>query len=148
MVILIDEKDSPIGEMGKMEAHELGCLHRAFSVFIVNSKDEILIQQRALNKYHSAGLWTNSCCSHPFPNEDTLTAANRRLIEEIGLKANLKYLFKFKYKVAFSNQLIEHEIDHVFIGNSDDVPKINPKEVNDYKYMKYTDIKSDIKQNP
>ncbi|MBN1253536.1 MAG: isopentenyl-diphosphate Delta-isomerase [Bacteroidales bacterium] len=148
MVILVDDNDKPIGEMEKIEAHEKALLHRAFSVFIFNSKNEILMQQRALGKYHSAGLWTNTCCSHPFPGEETLDAANRRLMEEMGMESELKYLFKFKYKAPFDNNLSEHEIDHVFIGNSDDLPDINLDEVNSYKYMTINEIEEDIKVNP
>jgi len=148
MVILVDIDDNQIGKMEKMKAHEKALLHRAFSVFIFNSKKEILMQQRALSKYHSAGLWTNTCCSHPVPNENTLHAANRRLMEEMGMKADLEYLFKFKYKAPFDNNLTEHEIDHVFIGYSDELPKINTEEVNEYKYMTTKQIKNDLKSNP
>ena len=148
MVILVDNNDNPIGEMEKMEAHEKALLHRAFSVFIFNSEKKILMQQRALNKYHSAGLWTNTCCSHPFPGEDTLVAANRRLMEEMGMKADLKFHFKFKYKAPFDNKLTEHEIDHVFLGNSDELPIINEDEVNGYKYMSIKEIEQDLKINP
>jgi len=148
MVILVDSKDNPIGQMEKIEAHEKALLHRAFSIFIFNSNNEILMQQRAFGKYHSAGLWTNTCCSHPFPYEDTLAAANRRLQEEMGMQADLKYLFKFQYKAPFDNNLTEHEIDHVFIGYSDTIPKINSDEVNEFKYMTTNDITKDIKINP
>ena len=148
MVILVDEKDNPVGTMPKMEAHEKAMLHRAFSVFILNANDEVLLQQRANDKYHSAGLWTNTCCSHPHPGEDTLGAARRRLKEEMGMEADLQFVFKFMYKAPFDNLLTEHEIDHVFIGKTDQLPVINPEEVASYKYMKPEDIKLDMEQNP
>ena len=148
MVILVDENDNPIGTMPKMEAHEKAMLHRAFSVFILNANDEVLLQQRANDKYHSAGLWTNTCCSHPHPGEDTLGAARRRLKEEMGMEADLQFVFKFMYKAPFDNLLTEHEIDHVFIGKTDQLPVINPEEVASYKYMKPEDIKLDMEQNP
>ena len=148
MVILVDENDNPIGTMPKMEAHEKAMLHRAFSVFILNANDEVLLQQRAKDKYHSAGLWTNTCCSHPHPGEDTLGAARRRLKEEMGMEADLQFVFKFMYKAPFDNLLTEHEIDHVFIGKTDELPVINPEEVASYKYMKPEEIKLDMEQNP
>ena len=148
MVILVDENDNPIGTMPKMEAHEKAMLHRAFSVFILNTNDEVLLQQRANDKYHSAGLWTNTCCSHPHPGEDTLGAARRRLKEEMGMEADLQFVFKFMYKAPFDNLLTEHEIDHVFIGKTDQLPVINPEEVASYKYMKPEEIKLDMEQNP
>ena len=148
MVILVDENDNPIGTMPKMEAHEKAMLHRAFSVFILNANDEVLLQQRANDKYHSAGLWTNTCCSHPHPGEDTLGAARRRLKEEMGMEADLLFVFKFMYKAPFDNLLTEHEIDHVFIGKTDQLPIINPEEVASYKYMKPEEIKLDMEQNP
>ena len=148
MVILVDENDNPIGTMPKMEAHEKAMLHRAFSVFILNANDEVLLQQRANDKYHSAGLWTNTCCSHPCPGEDTLDAARRRLKEEMGMEADLQFVFKFMYKAPFDNLLTEHEIDHVFIGKTNQLPVINPEEVASYKYMKPEEIKLDMEQNP
>lgn len=148
MVILVDENDNPIGTMPKMEAHEKAMLHRAFSVFILNANDEVLLQQRANDKYHSAGLWTNTCCSHPHPGEDTLGAARRRLKEEMGMEADLQFVFKFMYNAPFDNLLTEHEIDHVFIGKTNQLPVINPEEVASYKYMKPEDIKLDMEQNP
>lgn len=148
MVILVDENDNPVGTMPKMEAHEKAMLHRAFSVFILNANDEVLLQQRANDKYHSAGLWTNTCCSHPHPGEDTLGAARRRLKEEMGMEADLQFVFKFMYKAPFDNLLTEHEIDHVFIGKTNQLPVINPEEVASYKYMKPEEIKLDMEQNP
>lgn len=148
MVILVNENDEQIGIMPKFETHEKAMLHRAFSVFIFNSKEEILMQQRAEHKYHSGGLWTNTCCSHPFPGEVTLEAANRRLMEEMGLKTTLNFVFKFHYKAAFDNVLTEHEIDHVFVGKSDELPSINPNEVASYKYMSIHEIQQDIARFP
>ncbi len=148
MVILVDKHDNIIGEMPKMEAHEKGVLHRAFSVFIFNSDNKILMQQRASDKYHSAGLWTNTCCSHPFPGENTLDAAHRRLSEEMGIKTDLAFSFKFTYKAPFNNMLTEHEIDHVFTGKTDAVPIINRTEVESYKYMSISEIKEEISKYP
>lgn len=147
MVILVDGNDVPIGSMEKLEAHEKGLLHRAFSIFIFNDEGKILMQQRALHKYHSGGLWTNTCCSHPFPEENTLNAANRRLKEEMGLVTDLKFLFKFQYKAAFDNSLTEHEIDHVFEGRSTKKPIVNSDEVAEYKYMDIDEIVADLKIN-
>lgn len=148
LVILVDKFDNPIGTMEKLEAHQKGLLHRAFSVFIFNSKHELLLQKRALNKYHSAGLWTNTCCSHPRVNEDNLAAANRRLLEEMGLSCQLAYAFNFLYKSKLEEGLIEHEFDHVFVGYSDEIPKINLSEVADYQYITIENLKEDIKLNP
>lgn len=134
--------------MEKMEAHEKGLLHRAFSVFIFNSKKELLLQQRALSKYHSPGLWTNTCCSHPRPAEETDVAALRRLQEEMGMKAPLKHMTGFIYKTSFDNGLTEHEYDHIYTGKSEDTPKINSEEVNAFKWMHLDDIKSDLKSHP
>jgi isopentenyl-diphosphate delta-isomerase len=147
-VILVDELDNAIGTMEKMEAHEKGRLHRAFSVFIFNDKGELLLQQRALTKYHSAGLWTNTCCSHPRPNESTIDAANRRLEEEMGLSCELGHKTSFIYKTNFDNGLIEHEFDHVFFGNYDQDPTLNPEEVEDFVWMDVNKIMNDIEKNP
>src|SRR4249919_2186768 len=113
-VILVNEQNEAIGTMEKMEAHRKALLHRAFSVFIFNSKGEMLLQQRALNKYHSGGMWTNACCSHPYPEEDNLEAASRRLREEMGFATELEEIFDFTYKTVFENGLTEYEFDHVF----------------------------------
>src|SRR6186713_1579239 len=118
-VILVSEHDDMVGIMDKMEAHKQGLLHRAFSVFIFNSKGEMLLQQRAFNKYHSGGLWTNACCGHPSPGEQTVAAARRRLMEEMGFTTGLEELFDFTYQHAFENGLTEHEYDHVFAGTWD-----------------------------
>jgi len=147
-VILVDENDIAIGSMEKLEAHQKGILHRAFSVFIFNNKNELLLQRRALTKYHSAGLWTNTCCSHPQPNEDTLAAANRRLKEEMGMQTALTHKTSFIYKTNFDNGLTEHEFDHVFIGNTDTNPIINSEEVDSFKWISLEELKADIKSNP
>jgi len=147
-VILVDQEDVPRGQMDKMEAHEKGLLHRAFSVFIFNSKCELLLQQRAMNKYHSRGLWTNTCCSHPRIGESNIQAANRRLREEMGIDCELNFLFKFTYKAIFENGLTEHEIDHVFFGMSDKLPVINQDEVASFKYVDLDTLANDIAANP
>ncbi len=147
-VVLVDENDNPIGTMEKLEAHQKGVLHRAFSVFIFNSKGEMLIHQRALGKYHSGGLWTNTCCSHPRPHEDTEAAANRRLSEEMGMQAPLKHSFSFVYKSAFVNNLTEHEFDHVFTGTTDAAPVPNPSEVMDWRYVTLKLLDREIENNP
>jgi isopentenyl-diphosphate delta-isomerase len=147
-VILVDTDDNPIGTMGKLEVHEKGILHRAFSVFIFNNQNELLLQRRALSKYHSAGLWTNTCCSHPRPNEDTMAAANRRLVEEMGMVADLEHKASFIYKTPFDNDLTEHEFDHVFVGYSNTDPIINKEEVDSFKWVLLEEVKSEIKTNP
>lgn len=147
-VILVDDNDQQIGTMEKMEAHEKGLLHRAFSVFIFNDKGEMLLQQRALNKYHSGGLWTNACCSHPRPGEDTLQAAQRRLTEEMGIETPLTLKNSFTYKTTFGNGLTEHEFDHIFTGIYNEEPKINNSEVNSYCWKSVESIKNSVKQMP
>lgn len=147
-VILVNEKDEPIGLMGKMEAHEKGLLHRAFSVFVFNSKQEVLLQQRAACKYHSPNLWTNTCCSHPRAGETNQQAGERRLQEEMGLQVPLQEVFSFIYKAPFDNGLTEHEYDHVLIGYSDAQPEINPEEVASWKWLSLEAIKEDILQAP
>lgn len=147
-VILVDENDIQIGTMEKMEAHEKALLHRAISVFLLNSKGEWLLQRRALNKYHSNGLWTNTCCSHPYPNETSSEAAKRRLKQEMGLETNLKEIFHFTYKEPLDNKLTEHELDHVFIGTTNVEPIINQEEVVEWKYISYSDLLYDLKNNP
>lgn len=149
-VILVDESDKPLGLMEKMEAHEKGLLHRAISVFILNEKREIMLQQRAFEKYHSGGLWTNTCCTHPRDGESTIEAANRRLEEEMGLSCALQPLFSFIYRAEFDNDLIEHELDHVFVGHTNEnvIPKLNPEEAASWKWMSIPDIEADIIQNP
>lgn len=147
-VILVDENDKETGLMEKLEAHKSGLLHRAISVFIFNKKNELLLQKRALNKYHSAGLWTNTCCSHPRAGEETKAAAIRRLQEEMGLNTKLKWSFSFHYKATLENGLTENELDHVFIGSHDAAPVPNPDEVIEWKYVNMEDLKSDINTNP
>lgn len=148
MVVLVDENDKELGEMEKLEAHQCGALHRAFSVFVFNTKGEILLQRRAAHKYHSPGLWTNTCCSHPRPNEHVAMAADRRLMEEMGMRTLLKKQFSFQYRASFSNGLIEHELDHVFFGVSDDLPKLNPDETDAFKYMHPHVLRSAIERDP
>ncbi|NHM02986.1 isopentenyl-diphosphate Delta-isomerase [Flavobacterium difficile] len=147
-VILVDRNDNPIGLMNKLEAHEKAVLHRAFSVFILNDKKELMLQQRAHHKYHSPLLWTNTCCSHQRENETNIQAGTRRLREEMGFETELKEMFHFIYKAPFDNGLTEHELDHVMIGYYNDVPKINPEEVESWKWMKIEDVKNDMIVNP
>ena len=147
-VQLVDNQDHPLGSMEKLLAHEKGELHRALSVLIVNSKNEILLQRRALSKYHSPGLLTNTCCSHPYPGEDALDAANRRLKEEMGMTADLEFVFKFQYKCDFENGLIEHELDHVFVGRTDDTPHINTDEAMAFSWMSIRELETKMEKNP
>lgn len=147
-VILVDEKDQQIGLMGKMEAHEKALLHRAFSVFIMNDKGELMLQQRAAEKYHSPLLWANTCCSHQRDGESNINAGMRRLQEEMGFITELKEVFSFIYKAPFDNGLTEHELDHVMVGNYNDVPAINKDEVEDYKWMTPEAVKEDMKLQP
>jgi isopentenyl-diphosphate delta-isomerase len=145
---LVNENDEPLGIMEKLEAHQKGILHRAFSIFIFNSKGEMLLQKRALKKYHSPGLWTNACCSHPFPGEDTKLAALRRLQEELGFTSHLEKAFDFVYKVSFENGLTENEFDHVFIGKFDGEVNANPEEVTDYTFRSIGEIRQDLLDKP
>lgn len=147
-VILVDKDDHPIGLMAKMEAHEKGLLHRAFSVFVYNRKGQLLLQQRAKSKYHSPGLWTNTCCSHQRNEESNISAGKRRLQEEMGFVCELEELFSFVYKAGFDNGLTEHELDHVMVGHYDSDPEINPEEVESFKWMGLEDVKRDIENNP
>ena len=147
-VVLVNDNDMPLGTMEKMEAHERGKLHRAFSVFIFNKKGEMMLQRRALEKYHSPGLWTNTVCSHPHPGENILDAAHRRMMEEMGFDCELKEIFSFKYKANVGGGLTEHEFDHVFIGTTDKKPNPNPEEVSEWKYMSMNDVMEDIRNNP
>ena len=148
MVILVDEQDNQVGLMPKMEAHEKGVLHRAFSVFVFNDKNELMLQQRALHKYHSPGLWTNTCCSHQRDGETSLEAGTRRLHEEMGFTTPLKEVTSFIYKASFDNGLTEHEFDHVLVGHYEDAPEINADEVASWKWMPMQDVKFDINTNP
>jgi isopentenyl-diphosphate delta-isomerase len=147
-VILVNEADEPQGLMEKMEAHEKGLLHRAFSVFVFNEKNELLMQQRAKSKYHSGGLWTNTCCSHPRDGEKTIDAAHRRLIEEMGFDCDIKKLTDFVYKAKLDHGLTEHEFDHVFVGQWQGVPNINTEEVESYQWMDVESVERDIARNP
>lgn len=147
-VILVDENDKAIGTMFKMEAHEKACLHRAFSVFIFNNKNEVMLQQRALHKYHSPGLWTNTCCSHQRVGESNIEAGSRRLMEEMGFTTTLRDSISFIYKASFDNGLTEHEYDHVLIGTYEKDPVINPDEVADWKWMSLPNIRKDIMTSP
>jgi len=147
-VILVNELDEPVGTMEKMQAHELAMLHRAFSVFIFNASGEMLLQQRASTKYHSAGLWTNACCSHPRPAEDTLAAAHRRLLEELGFDTPLTKIFHFTYKADFSNGLVEHEFDHVFAGQYSGSITPNANEVSNYAYYQMQLIDNELQLYP
>lgn len=147
-VILVDEQDQPIGLMEKQAAHIEPHLHRAFSIFLFNSKGELLMQQRALSKYHSPGLWTNTCCSHPRAGETLEEATSRRLMEEMGMTCPVHEVYTFIYKAPVGQGLTEHEFDHVFIGQSDDIPNINTDEVASWKYMSLDDLKKDLELYP
>ena len=147
-VQLVNPNDEPIGSMEKLEAHQKGLLHRAISVLIFNSKGEMLLQRRALKKYHSPGLWTNTCCSHPYPFEIPEDAASRRLNEEMNIESKLNFAFKFIYKTEFSNGLIENELDHVFIGYSDETPHLNTDEAVAFRWVTIKDLQRDIEKNP
>lgn len=147
-VILVNEQDEQIGLMPKMEAHEKALLHRAFSVFILNKNNEIMLQQRAAQKYHSPLLWTNTTCSHQREGESNIEAGTRRLEEEMGFTTELKELFSFIYKAPFDNGLTEHELDHVMIGYYNDVPNINTKEAESWKWMSIDAVKQDMQTNP
>ena len=147
-VILVDAHDNQIGQMEKIEAHKKGLLHRAFSVFLFNDSNEMLIQQRALTKYHSPGLWTNTCCSHPRPTESNIDAANRRLKEEMGIQTNLKHIYTFTYRTDFENGLAEHEVDHVFVGFTNAIPKLNDQEVMDYRYISIEKLEQELLDHP
>ena len=147
-VILVNEKDEQIGLMPKMEAHEKAVLHRAFSVFVFNSKNELMLQQRALSKYHSPGLWTNTCCSHQRDGESNIQAGTRRLEEEMGFITDLEEKTSFIYKAPFDNGLTEHELDHIMVGYYQEEPIINKDEVEAWKWMPLETVKTDIKVQP
>ncbi|TVZ51637.1 isopentenyl-diphosphate Delta-isomerase [Dokdonia sp. Hel_I_53] len=148
LVILVDENDTKIGLMPKMEAHEKALLHRAFSVFIFNDKQELMLQQRAAHKYHSPELWTNTCCSHQRDGESNIDAGMRRLQEEMGFTVSLEEKTSFIYKAPFDNGLTEHELDHILVGTFNKEPQINPDEVASWKWMSLDDVKKDIKDQP
>ncbi len=148
MVVLVDKNDNQLGLMEKIEAHKKAVLHRAFSVFILNNKNELLMQKRALVKYHSPGLWTNTCCSHPRHKESVISAGVRRLKEEMGFETKLKNLFSFIYKAKFDNGLTEHEFDHVLLGKYNKAPLINKSEVSEWKWVDIDFLKNDVVYNP
>lgn len=147
-VILVDEHDREVGTMEKMEAHQKGLLHRAFSVVLFNNKGELLLQKRADGKYHSAGLWTNTCCSHPRPGEHMVEAVTRRLKEEMGIEAKPEFAYSFVYKTTLEHGLIEHELDHVFVGMYNDGPHVNAGEVQDWKYVPLETLQKEIQEHP
>ncbi len=147
-VILVNENDEKIGLMPKQEAHIKGVLHRAFSVFIFNDKNELMLQQRALHKYHTPGLWANTCCSHQRDGETSIEAGKRRLMEEMGFSAELKETTSFIYKAPVQNGLTEHELDHIMVGSYEGNPEINPEEVASWKWMDLELVREDIKNNP
>lgn len=148
LVVLVDENNQKVGLMPKMEAHEKAVLHRAFSVFVMNTKGQTMLQQRAADKYHSPLLWTNTCCSHQRDGESNIEAGKRRLQEEMGFETELEELFSFIYKAPFDNGLTEHELDHVMMGTFEGEPKLNTEEVADWKWMYPEDIKKDIDEHP
>ncbi|HSQ46562.1 MAG TPA: isopentenyl-diphosphate Delta-isomerase [Lutibacter sp.] len=147
-VILVNEQDEKIGLMPKMEAHEKAVLHRAFSVFVFNDKNELLLQQRAAHKYHSPLLWTNTCCSHQRDGEGNIEAGKRRLEEEMGFVCELKEVTWFIYKAPFDNGLTEHELDHILIGYYNDNPILNREEVESYQWMTIEAVKRDMEKHP
>ena len=147
-VILVDEHDNSVGTMEKMEAHRKGLLHRAFSILVFNSKGEMLLQRRASSKYHSGGLWTNACCSHPVPGEPIAEATRRRLKFEMGIDVQPEYAYKFIYRVNLDKELVEHELDHVFTAVYDGAPMVNRQEVEDWKYVDLKSLQDDIRANP
>lgn len=148
LLILVDENDKEIGVLEKTPVHEKGLLHRAFSIFIFNSANELLLQQRASGKYHSSGLWTNTCCSHPRQGEEVNDAVYRRLQEEMGMKCDLEFQFSFIYKHKFSNGLTEHELDHVYFGRTDQEPVPNREEVQGYKYVQIEELQRELASSP
>lgn len=148
-VVLINEHDEVLGSIEKMEAHRRALLHRAVSVFLINSQGEWLLQRRNVQKYHSGGLWTNTCCTHPFPGESYESAAHRRLKEEMGLSCpSLSPLFHFIYKAELDNELTEHELDHIFVGYTDTLPEINPQEVEEWHYIPFPELKRKVTRQP
>lgn len=147
-VVLVNEQDVSVGTMEKLEAHKKGLLHRAVSVLIFNQEGEMLLQRRAFNKYHSGGLWTNTCCSHPYPEENTLDAAHRRLEEEMGMQTELYKVFDFIYKVQLEEDLFEHELDHVYLGFSNETPHLNLEEASSFKWLDMDSIYKEIELNP
>jgi len=147
LVVLVNELDQDLGVMEKLEAHQKGLLHRAFSILIFNSNNELLLQRRAFGKYHSEGLWTNTCCSHPYPGETILSAGKRRLKEEMGMAVELDEVFQFVYKAPLDNDLTEYELDHVLVGYSDDTPHLNLEEVSAFAWKNLDEIRTEIAEN-
>ena len=147
-VILVDENDNAIGTMEKLEAHKKGLLHRAFSILVFNSKGQLLLQRRSTKKYHSGGLWTNTCCSHPRPNEDIRTAVRRKLQQEMGIDVTPQFSHKFIYKVDLENNLTEHEYDYVYVGRYDGEPHINEDEVAEWRFEDLEHVRADIEKSP
>jgi len=147
-VILVDEDNHEIGTAEKLRTHREGALHRAFSIFVFNSNGELLLQKRAKGKYHSAGLWTNTCCGHPRPKEPLQQAVHRRLMEEMGFDCDLKEIFSFTYKVQLANDLVEHEYDYVFMGTYDGDPTPSPEEADDWKWTDLEELRTDVQMNP
>jgi len=147
-LILVHEDDRPAGKPEKTLVHQLGLLHRAFSVFIFNSKGELLLQQRAVDKYHSGGLWTNTRCGHPRFGEEVPAAVERRLMEEMGIKCETRFQFSFMYKAKFENGLKEHEYDHVYYGITDDVPVPEESEVQSWKFVEMNALEAVVKSTP
>lgn len=148
MLVLVNEQDEPMGLMEKMEVHRKALLHRAFSVFLFNSQGQMLLQRRAFEKYHSGGLWTNTCCSHPYPDESPVQAATRRMREELGFEAAVEPAFHFIYKAALDNELTEYEFDHVMVGTYDGQVFPNKEEVVDYRYVNMADLRDSIDNQP
>lgn len=148
-VILVDDQDNEVGKMEKMEAHYKGVLHRAFSVFLHDSEGNVLLQRRALSKYHSGGLWTNACCSHPRSGELVEEAAHRRLMEELGVDCEVKEVSHFIYRAELDQEMIEHELDHVLTGKlSKKTMPFNPDEVDSIDWMSFDALKDDIENHP
>jgi isopentenyl-diphosphate delta-isomerase len=147
-VILVDHLDRPIGKMEKLEVHEKGLLHRAVTVYVFNSRHEVLLQRRASTKYHCGGLWSNTCCSHPYPQESTRDAAERRLREEMGMNVALTPVFELSYNLPLSNGLTEHEYGHVFFAISDEQPVLNPEEADAWCYRSIAQIQQEMQENP
>ena len=147
-VILVDQNDNAIGTMEKLEAHQKGILHRAFSILLFNTKGELLLQKRSRLKYHSSSLWTNTCCSHPLPDEPMQQATRRKLKQEMGIDLQTEFAYKFTYRSNLDNGLIEHECDHVFIGTFDGIPVVNNEEVEDWKFIDINSLHADIEMNP
>jgi isopentenyl-diphosphate delta-isomerase len=147
-VILVDENDNPIGTMEKMEAHQKGLLHRAFSILVYNSKGQLLMQKRSWKKYHSGGLWTNTCCSHPRPDEAIEDALRRKLKQEMGIDVTPQFSHKFIYRTDLGNNLTEHEYDHVYVARYDGEPVINHDEVDEWRFEDVSSLRDAMKKSP